>query len=155
MRSAATRCLVRGASGCCTGLVLRECSDVNASLATGIYSIPRAAALISVHPLRLRAWVTGKGSTAPLIKPELPRVEHRIALSFVNLIEANFIAVFSRVGVSVRSIRVMAEEAADVLHSDHPFAMEAIFRTDRRRIFIESAKRSNDARLYDLKSHNW
>lgn len=131
---------------------------MNASLlSTGIYSIPQAARLINVHPARLRVWACGHANakSAPLIRTQLPRVNHSIALSFVNLIEVRFIAVFAEHGVHVRSIRCMAEEAEAFLSTPHPFATDNIFRTDGRKIFIEAARRSGDPRLYDLKGRNW
>lgn len=126
-------------------------------LSTGIYSIPQAARLIRVHPARLRAWVCGHSGakSGPLIKTELPVVDHNIALSFVNVIEARFIAEFAKHGVHVRSIRYMAEQAEDYLSTPHPFATDNIFRTDGRKIFIEAANRTGDPKLYDLKSRNW
>lgn len=131
---------------------------MNASLlSTGIFSIPQTARLIRVHPARLRAWVCGHAGAkgAPLIKSQLAAVDHSIALSFVNVIEARFIAEFARHGVHVRSIRCMAEEAQNFLSTPHPFATDNIFRTDGRKIFIETARRTGDPKLYDLKGHNW
>jgi len=126
-------------------------------LSKGIYSIPDASRLIGVHHARLRWWVCGAldGSTRPLIKRDLPVVDHQIALSFVNLIEARFIAAFANHGVHVRSIRVMAEEAQQMLGTEHPFAHDGMFRTDGRKIYLATTKKTNDPKLYDLKTRNW
>ena len=126
-------------------------------LTSGIYSIPEASRLLGVNPARLRWWVCGRpgDGSLPLIKRDLPIVDHQIALSFVNLIEARFIAAFANHGVHVRSIRVMAEEAEQMLGTDHPFARDGMFRTDGRRIYLATAKRTRDQKLYDLKAHNW
>lgn len=126
-------------------------------LSTGIYSISQAATLLNIHPLRLRGWVCGKRDAkhGPLIRTQLPRVDRRIALSFVNLIEAKFIAAFAVRGVSVLSIRYMAEEAERFLEHPHPFATDWIFTTDGKRIFARSAERANDPCLYDLKGRNY
>lgn len=131
---------------------------MNASLlSTGIYSIPQAARLINVHPARLRAWVCGHPGRGikPLIKRDLPQLDHQIALSFVNLIETRFVAAFAHHGVSVRSIRDMAEEAEQVLGQAHPFARNGMFQTDGHRIYLATAKRTKDPKMYDLKSRNW
>lgn len=126
-------------------------------LSTGIYSISQAATLLDIHPLRLRGWICGKRGAkhGPLIRTQLPRVDHRIALSFVNLIEAKFIAAFADRGVSVLSIRYMAEEAERFLSHPHPFATDWIFTTDGKKIFAQSAERANDPCLYDLKGRNF
>jgi uncharacterized protein (DUF433 family) len=130
---------------------------MNALLASGIYSIPQAARLIGVHHTRLRSWVCGYPAfgTAPLIKRDLPMVDHQIALSFVNLIEARFIATFASHGVNVRSIRVMAEEAQEMLGTDHPFARDGMFKTDGRTIYLATYKRTKDPKMYNLKNRNW
>lgn len=82
-------------------------------------------------------------------------IEHQIALSFINLIEVKFINAFSKYGVAVRSIRHMAEEAKRILNHRHPFATKMIFRTDGRKIFIETAEKTGDKKLYDLRGKNW
>lgn len=126
-------------------------------LSSGIYSIPQAAMLLDIHPARLRGWVCGhQGAKGrPLIRTQLPRVDHRIALSFVNLIEAKFIATFASKGLSVLSMRYMAEEAERFLSDPHPFATDWIFKTDGKRIYVEAMERANDPCLYDLKGHNF
>lgn len=126
-------------------------------LSSGIYSIPQAASLLNVSPYSLRFWVCGRRGmhSDPIVKSELEPIEHLIALTFVNLIEARFIIKFAKYGVSVRSIRYMAEEARRVLNHPHPFATDIMFRTDGQKIFIETAKQTGDKKLYDLKGKNW
>jgi len=127
------------------------------ALSTGIYSISKAALLLDLPETRLRGWVCGQSGAKgrPLIRSELPRVGGRIALSFVNLIEAKFIATFASKGVSVLSMRYMAEEAERFLSHPHPFATDWIFRTDGKKIFVEAAERANDQCVYDLRGHNY
>lgn len=126
-------------------------------LSSGIYSIPQAARLLGIHESRLRGWICGghEAKGRPLIKSQIPRVGRQIAMSFVNLIEAKFIASFSSVGVSVLSMRYMAEEAERFLNHPHPFATDWLFKTDGRKIFIEAAEKAGDPCLYDLKGHNF
>lgn len=125
-------------------------------LTSGIFTLPEAAQLLGISPQRLRVWVCGKHGAKgrPLIRTTLPRVDHRIALSFVNLIEAKFIETFSSAGVSVLAMRYMAEEAERFLSNPHPFATDWIFKTDGRKIFVEASEKANDC-LYDLKGHNY
>ena len=126
-------------------------------LSSGIYSIPQAARLLEVSSAALRFWVCGRRGmqSDPIVKSDLEPIEHLIALSFVNLIEARFILKYAKYGVSVRSIRYMAEEARRVLDHPHPFATDYMFRTDGKKIFIETAKQTRDKKLYDLKGKNW
>jgi uncharacterized protein (DUF433 family) len=131
--------------------------DRTSTLSTGIYSIPRASVLLGVPEYRVRSWVCGQTGAKgrPLIRAGLPRVNGRIALSFVNLIEAKFIATFASKGVSVLSMRYMAEEAERFLDHPHPFATDWIFKTDGKKIFVEAAERANDPCLYDLRGRNY
>lgn len=126
-------------------------------ISTGIYTIQDASRLLEVSPHKLRGWVCGYHGMigAPLITSQIPTVEERIAISFVNLIEARFIAMFSRYGVDVRSIRYMVAEAERVLNHPHPFATETIFKTDGKKIFMQAAEETGDPKLYDLKKKNF
>lgn len=127
-------------------------------LRSGVYSIAEAARLIHVPTQRLRRWIHGDPhgyNVVPLIRNELPVVDGYIAMSFINLIEALFISRFVSEGVHVRSIRAMAEEAKEFLHSEHPFATDILFKTDGRDIFAEVARKTKDKRLYSLRKHNW
>lgn len=128
-----------------------------ALLSTGVFYLPEAAQLLGIAPARLRTWVCGSQGAKgkPLIRSELPRIDRRIALSFVNLIEAKFIDTFASKGVSVLSMRYMAEEAERFLGEPHPFATDWIFKTDGKKIFVEAAERANDPCLYDLRGHNF
>jgi len=124
---------------------------------SGIYSIGQASRLLKIPTTNLRFWICGRRNmqSAPIIKTEIAPIEYQIALSFVNLIEVRFIHAFNKYGVSVRSIRYMAEEAKRVLNHPHPFATEMMFRTDGKKIFIETAEATGDKKLYDLKGRNW
>jgi len=123
----------------------------------GLYTITEAARLIDIPDARLRRWIVGDphGAETPLITNEIGRIHGLICLSFINLIEALFISRFVAYGVHVRSIRLMAEEAANFLNTPHPFATDILFKTDGQRICAEVEEQTGDPRLYDLKRHNW
>src|SRR5687767_8834523 len=112
-------------------------------LSEGIYSISQASRLLDISADRLRFWVSGrrKMRAPPIIRSDIQRIDHHIALTFINLIEMKFINAFSKYGVAVQSIRHMAEEARRFLNHPHPFATKMIFRTDGRKIFIETAEK--------------
>jgi len=129
----------------------------NASLGTGVYTLQEASRLLTVPVSKLRGWVAGYPGTAaePIITTEHEVLDNHVALSFINLMEARFIDAFSKYGVHVRSIRLMAAEAKRVLNHSHPFATDFLFRTDGRKIFIEVAEETGDKKLYDLRGKNW
>lgn len=94
----------------------------------------------------------------PIIANQIARIDGRIALSFINLIESLFIAQFSKKGIHVRAIRAMAEEAKRLFKNPHPFATEHVFRSDGQTIFAEIIETIGDkklTRLYNLKRHNY
>jgi uncharacterized protein (DUF433 family) len=126
-------------------------------LSSGVYSIPQAAKLLGISSAKVRFWITGhpKMQSAPIVQSEHKPIDHQIAISFLNLMEVRFIDAFSKYGLSVRSIRYMADEARRFLRHPHPFATDMMFRTDGRRIFIETAEKTEDPKLYDLKGKNW
>lgn len=126
-------------------------------LGKGIYTIPEAARLIGVNYTKVRGWVVGYPQTKgpPIIHNQIGEYRNKIALSFINLMEARFIAYFARFGVHVKSIRYMAEEAKRLIETPHPFATKTIFKTDTKIIYAEVAEKTGDKKLYDLKRKNW
>lgn len=126
-------------------------------LRQGIFTVPEAARLLEASPAKVRGWVAGYPHTKapPILENELGFADNRLAMSFTNLMEVRFINTFSRFGVKVVAIRDMLEEAKRLLDHPHPFATNAIFRTDGKKIFAASAERTDDKALYDLKAKNW
>lgn len=126
-------------------------------LSRGIYSIPMAAKLLSIEQRNLRGWVRGQyGATGtPIIPSEFDPISNHYAMSFVNLIEARLISAFANVGVSVRAIRYMVDEARRVMSHPHPFATEMVFKTDGKTIFMQAADATGDPKLYDLRKKNF
>ncbi len=126
-------------------------------LSTGIYTVSEAAKLLGVANARVNGWVFGypKTKSDPIIKSDLEILDGEKAMTFVNLMEARFIAAFARHGVSVKAMRSMAKNAQEILDSPHPFATDAIFKTDGRKIVLMASKESGDKRMYDLQTKNW
>lgn len=124
---------------------------------SGLYTVDDAARLLRATPRRVRGWVGGyNGSMVdPVILNEVGWLEGKLAFSFTNLMEIRFIQHFAALGIKVASIRAMAIEARSLLGHQHPFATKTVFRTDKRAIFAEVADKTNDRKLYDLKSKNW
>lgn len=129
-------------------------------LTSGIYTIPEAARLVGVSSARMRGWFKGYTNAVrpPLLSNQIESLDGKDAITFINLIEARFIREFSRHGVSIQSIRVMAENAQEMFERDHPFASEVIFKTDGRDIFAlldRTAEQTKDPELLSLKKKNY
>lgn len=125
-------------------------------LGTGIYTIPEAAGLVEVPASRIRIWVEGhRGKQAPIIDNELGKVDGKTAVSFTNLMELRFIAVFAGAGVPIPKIRAIMDEARNLLRHPHPFATRTVFKTDGRKIVAEIGKRNGIDDIYDLRTQNY
>lgn len=125
-------------------------------LETGIYTVPEAAALVGVPPSRLRVWIEGhKGKQEPVIDNQLDRVDDKTAISFTNLLELRFVALFVGAGVQVRTIRAIMNEVKQTLEHPHPFATRIVFRTDGKKVVADIAKKNGIDDIYDLKSRNY
>jgi uncharacterized protein (DUF433 family)/DNA-binding transcriptional MerR regulator len=132
-------------------------SEIRPSLLkSGIYTIPEVAELVGAPAQSVRIWVEGhKNKQAPLIKNQLGRVGERVAVSFTNLMELRFIARFRAAGVSLKHIRtIMGDVEAQVSHP-HPFATKLVFRTDGRKILLETAVNNKIKKLVDMKTKNF
>jgi len=112
------------------------------ALGTGIYTPGEAAALLHEKPATVRRWAFGYGRMrptgpvhhAPLINTDLPVLEGKQAISFVELIEMLYIRAFESAGASWGIIKeaanVAARELAEHGHAQghrHPFAMRRFF----------------------------
>jgi uncharacterized protein (DUF433 family) len=65
--------------------------------------------------------------------------------------EVRFIEHFRRLRISLQSLRVAAKTARDELKVSHPFATSNVkFQTDRKQIFLETARETGDRQLLNL-----
>lgn len=126
-------------------------------LGKGIFTVPEAARLLQVRDAKIRGWVQGYKSVqvGPLIEAEIEKKGRTTVLSFTNLMEARFIDAFVQLGMDVRTIRAILDEARHFARHPHPFATNTVFKTDGRKIFGEVATQTGDKHLYDLKKRNW
>jgi uncharacterized protein (DUF433 family) len=125
-------------------------------IGTGIFTIPAAAALLGVSPELVRIWVDGhKGKQDPIIENELGRVDGKLALSFKNLMELQFVAFFARAGVKLPTVRAIMAEYRRSMNTPHPFATKVVFQTDGKKILEVVAKKNGIASVYDLRSRNY
>ena len=134
--------------------------DGGTFLTAGLYTVSDAVRLLRAYQVnnqKVRGWVSGYVRTQadPIVDNEVGFFGGKLAMGFLNLMEVRFIAYFAAYGVKVASIRYMAAEAKDMLQHEHPFATDAIFATDGKKIFAKSAEATGDRRMYDLKDKNW
>jgi uncharacterized protein (DUF433 family)/DNA-binding transcriptional MerR regulator len=123
----------------------------------GLYTVPMAARYLHAGQHRLRAWINGyqDSGAPPIIHRQLPRVNGRTLLGFLDLIEARFIKHFRDLGLSPQSIRKFAEKLRARHNTDHPFATNKAFRTDGKTIFMEIAKTDEDKKILNLLNDNF
>jgi hypothetical protein len=115
-------------------------------LETGIFIIPEAAGLVGASQSMVRIWVDGhQGKQEPIIENELGRVDGKLAISFTNLMELQFVAFFARASVPLREIRAIMHEVKRALKHPHPFATRTVFMTDGRKVVAMIARNNGIA----------
>lgn len=125
-------------------------------LNTGIYTVAEASRLTGVSKERIRRWLRGyhselrKKNYPPLWESQLPSIENKVALGFLDLIEVKFVAAFLDVGVSWAVIHKVREKAQE-LYSDtnHPFCTKQ-FVTDGRQIFRDLHEETGEDCLEEI-----
>ena len=119
----------------------------------GFYTVQEAARLLGIdRPQRVARWLTPPASGAtPVVLRDFPKIGPRQELSFLDLVEVRFVAHFRQQKISLQALRKAAANARKALDVSHPFATSGIkFQTDRKRVFLETAKEAGDAHLLDL-----
>jgi uncharacterized protein (DUF433 family) len=131
-------------------------------LGIGYYTVPEASRLLKIAPRNISRWLGGYRyeandqtlSMPPLWIPELPSDEHHLELSFRDLIELRFVKAFMDSGLGLKTIRICLEYAKECVSDQRPFSTRQ-FRTDGKTIFLESARRTGEAELLDLRKHQF
>lgn len=96
----------------------------------------------------MRLWYGAWGEREGLTS-QLPAIDGRIALGFLDLIEVRVIDAIRQQGVGWPTIRRVRQHASDILRTPHPFANRRL-RTDGRTIFADVADETGEATLVDL-----
>jgi uncharacterized protein (DUF433 family) len=122
----------------------------------GLYTVPMASKIISESGIKIRSWIDGypNSDAAPIIQRQLPPINGRTVLGFLDLIEARFVRHFDHLGLSPQFIRSVAEKLRAWQHIDHPFATNKRFRTDGRTIIMETMS-DDEKRMLNLRSDNF
>lgn len=127
-------------------------------LNVGIYTVPEASKLTGVSGERIRRWLRGyrsnlrKKKYTALWEPQLPDIDGKLALGFLDLIEVKFVGAFLDNGVSWPMIHRVRERAGE-LYPDvsHPFCTKQ-FATDGRLVFIALHWETGENSLLEIAS---
>jgi uncharacterized protein (DUF433 family) len=124
-------------------------TDING----GFYTVAEAARLLGMSNYqRVSRWLrpTSTGGD-PVIVRDYQKIGREHELSFLDLIEVKFVEHFRQKDISLQSLRVAATNARRELGVSHPFASSsAKFQSDRKRIFLDTAKEVGDRQLLNL-----
>jgi uncharacterized protein (DUF433 family) len=119
----------------------------------GFYTVAEAARLLGMESTqRITRWLTptAKG-VEPIIIRDYQRIGREHELSFLDLMEVRFIEHFRQIRISLQSLRVASAAARKELGVSHPFATSSVkFQTDRKQIFLETARETGDRQLLNL-----
>lgn len=113
----------------------------------GIYSIADAARLTNTNQRLIRNWLIGY-SQKKRLKGQLPKIDERLAVGFLDLLEIRFISHFRNLGVKMSTLYRAAEKAREHFKSEHPFSKKLT--TDGVDIFVKSFTQADDPRLENI-----
>ena len=127
-------------------------------LETGIYTVPDAARLTGVSPWCIRRWLrgyqfkvkTGRHHSPAVWSSQLPVIDERLALGFLDLLEVRCVDAFISAGVSWKTMRLAHSQAQNVVGHSHPFCTHR-FVTDGHAIFVELRERNDEVALWDMR----
>ena len=122
----------------------------------GAYPVTFAAKLTDSSTNRVTSWfrTTATSHLAPALITSFEPVAGQVIMPFLALVEARFVARFRKHGLSLQTIRKVAQKLRDKHKLDHPFATQRRFRTDGKRIMMEEAE-ADERRLLDIMTDEW
>lgn len=132
---------------------MHEETALKTPLATGSYGIPEAARLARVNPRTANRWFRGSGGDrrGKLFHGDLPAVDRRHALSFLDLIDLLVVGRFRDQGVSLQTVRRVYDRLQHSLDTSHPFGHHRLL-TDGRTVFMETLDQVGDGHLLEVLS---
>lgn len=118
----------------------------------GLYTVREAMRFLQIDSeAKVRRWLVGTDQTPAVIDRQYKFEKGIQEVGFYDLMEIRFIEYFRKKGISLQSIRKAASAARLALDTDHPFALSNVkFVTDRKRIFMQTAREENDIKLLTL-----
>lgn len=119
----------------------------------GFYTVSEAVRLLGVdNAQRIVRWLQPTASGGePIILRQYEKLGREHELSFLDLLEVRFVEHFRSQKISLQALRVAAKNARRELGVSHPFATSNVkFQTDRKQIFLETAKETGDTFFLNL-----
>jgi uncharacterized protein (DUF433 family) len=129
-------------------------NDQASWLGVGLYTAAEASRLLDLPAARVQRWLGGYRSAGrtyePLWTPQLPRLDDRLGLGFLDLMQLRVVArIVAETEISLQALRKALLLARELIHHDHPFATTR-FRTDGRRLFLEIGRETKEPELFDV-----
>jgi len=120
-------------------------------LGIGSYGIPEAARFARVNVRTASRWIRGDGSSqrGRVFWTDLPPVNHRRALSFLDLVDLLVVGRFRDEGVSLQTIRRVYSQLSRSLNTPHPFSHQRLL-TDGTTIFRSTLDPRGDEHLQEV-----
>lgn len=119
----------------------------------GFYTVSEAARLLGIGSGRkITRWLqpTPTGRHAVVLR-DFPKIGRQHELSFLDLMEIKFVEHFRAANISMQALRTAAQNARERLGVSHPFATGSVkFQSDRKKVFLETARETGDRELLDL-----
>lgn len=108
----------------------------------GLYSIPEAAKLLTSPTETVKRWIKGypyetkhgHRFSRPVVRHQVDRLHDDNILTFAELIELRFVALFRELGIAMSVIRDAANYLSRSWDTDYPFTLERLD-TDGAKIF--------------------
>ncbi len=129
----------------------------------GIYSLPEAAHLLCTNAQSVRRWLLGyrfslrdgrASASAPIFHPQLPQLDKKTTIGFLDLVELMFIKEFREQGLSLPYIRASAARAAQKWGTQHPFCLKR-FSSDGFEIFETVRDELGDEQIQEVISKQY
>jgi uncharacterized protein (DUF433 family) len=119
----------------------------------GFYTVSEAVRLLGLDNAQsvVRWFQSTPSGAEPVIHREYGKIGREHELSFLDLLEVRFVDHFRRQKISLQALRVAAKNAREALGVSHPFATSNVkFQTDRKQVFLETAKATGDRLFINL-----
>ena len=115
----------------------------------GVYSFSEAARLTKTKPSTLRTWFR-RDDKRPALRGDYEPVEGRLALSFLDLIDANAVVSLRQLGLSMQQVRLLYAELERMLQTRHPFANRALWHDDGNKIWLKATSLTGDEHCIEV-----
>jgi uncharacterized protein (DUF433 family) len=125
----------------------------NLDVSGGFYTVAEAARLLGMESYqRIGRWLQPtRNGNDPVIVRDYLKIGREHEVSFLDLIEIRFVEHFRQKKISLQSLRVASRNARRELGVSHPFATSSVkFQTDRKQVFMETARETGDRMLLNL-----